>query len=174
MEQVQFHIALDLLQRFYWHDVCDQYVEALKPRLYSPKTKESQMAAENTLYHVIWTFSRLLAPFCPHITEEIYQTVLRGREGGISIHSAKYPEPNDTPDVDGRAGGIIIDVISGLRTKKVNAKVALSAEVPKALVQGDAETVRLCRENEWLIREVLHIRELEFGEGEFRAELVLA
>jgi valyl-tRNA synthetase len=174
MEQVQFHIAVDLLQRFYWHDVCDQYVEALKPRLYSPRTPESQAAAKSTLYHVIWTFSRLLAPFCPHITEEIYQSALKGREGYISIHAAPYPDLHDTPEIDGRAGGIVINVISELRSKKVDAKVALSAEVKKAQVQGDSETIRLCRENEWLIREVLHIKEVEYAEGEFKAELTIA
>jgi valyl-tRNA synthetase len=173
MEAIQFHIAIDLLQRFYWHDVCDQYVEALKPRLYSPMTPESQATAKSTLYYVIWTFTRLLAPICPHITEEIYQNVMKGRESFISIHAAPYPAAGQIPDVNGRVGGIVINVISELRSRKVEAKLALSAEVPTGHIHGDEETIRICRESEWLIREVLHIRAMEYAEGEFKAELRL-
>jgi valyl-tRNA synthetase len=174
MENVQFHIAVDLLQKFYWHDVCDQYVEALKPRLYSPRTPESRMAAERTLYNVIWVFSRALAPFCPHITEEIYQSVFKEREGYMSMHAAPYPKKADVPEADGREGAVVVEAISGLRTKKVEAKMALSAEVPRGRITGSAETLKICRDNEWLIKEVLHIKEMSYAEGEYRTELVLS
>ncbi|MGA2574113.1 MAG: valine--tRNA ligase [Candidatus Methanomethylicaceae archaeon] len=171
MESYQFHIAVDLLQKFYWHDLCDQYVESVKPRLYSPKTPESQRAAKTTLYVVIWNFMRLLAPFCPHIAEEVYQNVIKGREGIASIHATPYPKVGDLPEVDGTAGCTIVKVISELRTKKVEAKMALSAEIAEASVHAEAETIRICRENEWIIKEVLHIKELEYVEGEFKAEI---
>jgi valyl-tRNA synthetase len=171
MESFQFHIAIDLLQKFYWHDVCDQYVESIKPRLYSPKTPESQRAAKSTLYAVIWNFMRLLAPFCPHIAEEVYQNVIKGREGIASIHAAPYPKVSDIPKVDGAAGGTIVKVISELRTKKVEAKMALSAEIAEASVYAEAGTIRICRKNEWIIKEVLHIKELEYSEGEFRTAI---
>jgi valyl-tRNA synthetase len=166
MEGIQFHLAVDLLQKFYWHDVCDQYVEALKPRLYNPRTPESQMAAKKTLYYVIWIFCRTLAPFCPHITEEIYQSVFKEREGYISIHASPYPKAADVPEADGKAGAIVVGAISGLRTKKVEAKLALSAEVPRARIIGSAEAIRVCKENDWLIKEVLHIMEIAYAEGE--------
>jgi len=90
MDGYQFHIAVDLLQRFYWHDFCDQYIEAAKPRLYSPRNAGSSMAAKATLHKAISTFIRLLAPICPHITEEIYQKAFRDGEGAISVHAAQW------------------------------------------------------------------------------------
>jgi len=171
MEGVQFHTAIELLQRFYWHDVCDQYLEALKPRLYSPRTPESQQAAKGTLYYVMWAFMRMLAPFCPHITEEVYQGIFRGREGRVSIHASPYPVAKDMPDVDGKAGEVVVNAISGLRSRKVEAKIALSAEVAKGSIQCDKKSLEICRENEWLIKEVLHIKELDYSEGEFKTEL---
>jgi len=171
MEGFQFHVAVDVLQRFYWHDVCDQYIEAVKPRLYSPRTPESQMAAKSTLYKVIWTFSRLIAPICPHITEEIYQKVFREREGHVSIHAAPYPRIEEVPAVDGKVGEALVRVIAELRSRKVEGKIALSAEVSGAYIQGDKDTLRICRKNEWLIKEVLHIKEVQYGEGEPKAEL---
>ncbi len=172
MEGFQFHIAVDLLQRFYWHDFCDQYIEAVKPRLYEPRSPESQRAAKATLYHTIWAFSRLLAPLCPHITEEIFDNIFRPREGGISIHAARYPRVEETPSLDGTDGAILVKAISDLRTRKVEAKMALSAEVPRAKVQADEKTLEVCRKGEWLIRSVLHIGEVEFAAGSYRTELV--
>lgn len=173
MEGIQFHTAIELLQRFYWHDVCDQYVEALKPRLYSPRTPVSMQAAKSTLYCVMWAFVRMLAPICPHIAEEIYQSIFRGREGFLSVHSAPYPVLENVPEVDGKAGGIVVNAIAELRTKKVEAKIALSAEVPSGHIQGNRKTLEVCKENEWLIKEVLHIKELDYSEGEFKTELRL-
>jgi valyl-tRNA synthetase len=173
MEDFQFHIAVDLLQRFYWHDFCDHYIEAVKPRLYEPPSAESQEAAKATLYTVIWNFTRLLAPLCPHITEEIFQNIFRQREGGVSIHAAPYPRLEGIPVVDGGDGGILVKIISDLRTKKVEGKMALSAEVPKARVQADERTLEVCRRGERLIRSVLHIREIEFAVGDFKTELVV-
>jgi valyl-tRNA synthetase len=171
MEGFQFHVAIDTLQRFYWHDVCDQYVEAVKPRLYAPRTQKSQRAAKSTLYKVIWTFSRLIAPICPHITEEIYQKIFREREGHISIHAAPYPKIEEVPAVDGNVGEVVIRVIAELRSRKVEGQIALSAEVKGAYIQGDKDTLEICKENEWLIKEVLHIKEVQYGEGELKTEL---
>jgi valyl-tRNA synthetase len=171
MEGFQFHVAIDTLQRFYWHDVCDQYVEAIKPRLYTPRTLKSQRAAKSTLYKVIWTFSRLIAPICPHLTEEIYQKIFREREGHISIHAAPYPRIEEVPAVDGKVGEVVVRAIAELRSRKVEAQIALSAEVKGVYIQGAKDILEICRENEWLIKEVLHIKEATYGEGEPKTEL---
>ncbi|MGQ9759066.1 MAG: valine--tRNA ligase [Candidatus Methanomethylicaceae archaeon] len=173
MEESQFHLAVDILQRFYWHDFCDQYIEAIKPRLYEPKSIESERSAKATLYRVVWAFIRMLAPICPHITEEIYHKVFKGREPYMSVHAAPYPLVEEVPAVDGRDGEALIRVIAGLRTKKVENKIALSANVKGARIWNAKEVLDVCKKNEWLIREVLHINEVEYMEGEPRVELVL-
>ncbi len=172
MDSYQFHVAVDLLQQFYWHDFCDQYIEAAKPRLYVPRTAESSMAAKATLYKVIWTFIRLLAPICPHITEEIYQKVFMDGEGTISVHATPWPSAEGRAAAGGEAGDLLVKAISALRAKKVEMKVALSAEVRLGRIWGSAEAVKACKENEWLIKQTLHIAELECIVGEGGAELV--
>ncbi|MEM3364862.1 MAG: valine--tRNA ligase [Candidatus Methanomethyliaceae archaeon] len=173
MEENQFHIAVDLLQQFYWHDFCDQYIEAVKPRLYTPRSMKSEGAAKATLYKVIWTFLRMIAPICPHITEEIYHKVFKEKEGYISIHAAPYPVLEEIPDVDGKDGGSLIKVIADLRTKKVENKLALSAKVRRAQVSNSKEVIDVCKRNDWLIKEVLHIDEIEYVEGDPKVELIL-
>ncbi len=171
MEEGQFHIAVDLLQRFYWHDFCDQYIEAVKPRLYTPRNINSQEAAKATLYKVIWTFIRMMAPICPHITEEIYHKVFKEKEGYTSIHAAPYPTLEEIPEVEGKEGGLLIEVIADLRSKKVENKIPLSAKVKQARVSGSKEVIEVCKRNEWLIKEVLHIDKVEYVEGEPKVEL---
>lgn len=173
MEESQFHIAVDLLQRFYWHDFCDQYIEAVKPRLYTPKSVNSERVAKATLYKVIWTFIRMMAPICPHITEEIYHKVFKDREGYKSVHAAPYPTLEEIPEVDGREGGYLVKVIADLRARKVEKKIALSASVRRARVWNSKEVIEVCRRNEWLVKEVLHIEEIEYLEGEPKTELVV-
>jgi len=171
MEKYQFHIAVEILKQFYWHDFCDQYIEAIKPRLYSPISQEDKENVGAILYKIIWIFIRLFNPICPHITEEIYHRLFREREGYISINIASYPSLNEVPEVDGSDGEKLVNIIANLRSKKVENRIALSALVKKAIIQESKETIELCKKNEWLLKEVLHINEVEYREGE--GEIIL-
>ena len=74
MEAFNLGIALDKVQSFIWEEFCDWYIEMVKPRLHS-ETDETKAAALWTLKHVLITSLKLLHPFCPFITEEIYDTL---------------------------------------------------------------------------------------------------
>jgi valyl-tRNA synthetase len=113
----------------------------------------------------------MMAPICPHITEEIYHKVFKEKEGYTSIHAAPYPMLEEIPEVDGKDGGLLIEVIANLRIKKVENKIPLSAKVNQAHVSGSKEVIKVCKRNDWLIKEVLHIDEVEYVEGEPKVEL---
>ncbi|MCR5008213.1 MAG: valine--tRNA ligase [Oribacterium sp.] len=74
MEAFDLGIALDKVQNFIWEEFCDWYIEMVKPRLWSEED-ETKGAALWTLKHVLITSLKLLHPFCPFITEEIYDTL---------------------------------------------------------------------------------------------------
>lgn len=74
MEAFDLGIALDKIQSFLWEEFCDWYIEMVKPRLYS-EGDEMKSAALWTLQHVLTTGLKLLHPFCPFITEEIFDTL---------------------------------------------------------------------------------------------------
>ena len=73
MESFDLGIALDKTQSFIWEEFCDWYIEMVKPRLYN-EGGESKHLALWTLLKVLKTSLSLLHPFCPFITEEIYDT----------------------------------------------------------------------------------------------------
>ena len=74
MEAFDLGIALDKVQNFIWEEFCDWYIEMVKPRLWNEED-ETKGAALWTLKHVLITSLKLLHPFCPFITEEIYDTL---------------------------------------------------------------------------------------------------
>jgi valyl-tRNA synthetase len=69
-----FHEASQTVYDFFWHDFCDVYLEAVKPRL-NPETAnpEDLKIVQNVLYKVLHNSLILLHPFMPFITEVIWQ-----------------------------------------------------------------------------------------------------
>jgi valyl-tRNA synthetase len=130
LEDFQFNRALGEIHNFIWHELCDMYIEEIKHRLYSgDKTAEG---AAFTLYHVILTSIKLLAPFIPHFTEEVYQTFFANFEGLPSIHASEWPKPDEAA-IDEAAeslGEITNKIVSALRQFKSTRKMALNTEIP--------------------------------------------
>jgi len=72
IEKFRFHLALGKLYESFWHIFCDEYIEKVKPRL-NGKDDKSKLAAKWTLYQCLKIYLKLLHPFIPFITEEIWQ-----------------------------------------------------------------------------------------------------
>jgi valyl-tRNA synthetase len=88
MEAYDLGIAVSKLTEFVWEEFCDWYIEMVKPRLYNEEDT-SRIAALWTLRHVLIGSLKLLHPFMPFITDEIYQTVL---DTDTSIMVAPWPK----------------------------------------------------------------------------------
>ncbi len=72
LDNFMFHEAAQDIYQFFWHDLCDVYLESVKSRLYDEEG-ESQENARQVLYHVLLNSLKLLHPFMPFITEVVYQ-----------------------------------------------------------------------------------------------------
>ena len=92
LEAFDLGIALDKVQNFIWEEFCDWYIEMVKPRLWNEED-ETKAAALWTLKHVLITSLKLLHPFCPFITEEIFDT-LENPETPLMCQS--WPEFSET------------------------------------------------------------------------------
>jgi len=165
LENFNFTVIKDI-QNFVWHDVCDNYLELIKYRLYENLNKG---AAQYTLYLILTNLMKLLAPFIPHTTEEIWQNF--NFEG--SVHS-KGNFPNMLK-IDKKYLNVksVIDVIEAIRKFKGDGKIKLSEEISKVKIyrkQNDAAT-------EFIVQCVIDIKkagkvkEVEISEGdEFKVE----
>ena len=88
--EYNFANTISSIEKFFWHDFCDEYIEAVKYRLYNDVSDESRRAAKYTLRCVIETSLKLLAPIVPFFVEEVYQYF-----DDQSIHTTSWPEINE-------------------------------------------------------------------------------
>ncbi|HOP29221.1 MAG TPA: valine--tRNA ligase [Spirochaetota bacterium] len=94
LEEYRFNEAANLIYEFWWNEFCDWYLELVKQRIYSkdPASGDSSDAAKQVLYYVLKTGLKLLHPFMPFITEEIWSIIKADGESDIMV--SQWPEYN--------------------------------------------------------------------------------
>ena len=87
-----FKEASSIIYDYFWHDLCDKYIEAVKPVLYGDNAEEKKVK-QRIVFYVLDTALKVLHPFMPFITEEIWQCMqeLIGGSEEKSIMMAQYP-----------------------------------------------------------------------------------
>ena len=93
----EFHKVIRLLVDFVLEDLSRWYVQLVRPRTWIEKDDPDKIAAYYTVYEVLVTLTKLLAPFTPFLTEEIYQNLVRGvyPSAPVSVHMAEWPEVDE-------------------------------------------------------------------------------
>ncbi len=141
LEDFQFNRALGAIQTFVWHELCDMYIEEVKHRLYGDDPTAD--AARYALYHVMLTAAKLLAPFTPHFSEEIYQTHFARDFPYPSVHVSSWPEVNKKfiDESAERSGELTNLIVGALRQFKSERKMALSRELPSVEIYASSRDV---------------------------------
>ena len=127
MDNYKFDETLKTLRNFTWDVLADNYIEMAKSRLYG-EVNEDKKAAQFTLHKAIETLSKLLAPFVPFFSEEMYSYVGEG-----SVHTQEWPKV-EVQFIDEKAekdGELIKDITSAIRRYKSEHKIALNAPLSK-------------------------------------------
>jgi len=137
MDAYRFDEALRTLREFAWDDLADDYVELVKGRLYSGPPGERN-AARHALYTAVSAVVRMLAPFSPYVTEEMYNH-LPGTEG--SVHNADWPDVDLHDEVAEAAGDVIANVTSEVRAWKSEKGMALNAELDRVELYLDEDEI---------------------------------
>ncbi|MDY6964363.1 MAG: isoleucine--tRNA ligase [Halobacteriota archaeon] len=93
----ELHKASRLLLDFVLEDLSRWYVQLIRPRTWTEKDDPDKIAAYYTVYEVLMTLTKVLAPFAPFLSEEIYQNLVRGTfpSAPISVHMSNWPEVNE-------------------------------------------------------------------------------
>ena len=124
LEAYRFHEAAHVVYHFFWGEYCDWYLELIKPRLAADDRDLARSAYEN-LVSIFEGALRLLSPFMPFITEEIWHAVYDGKPPVKSIALAAYPQ-GDPAQMDARAEtemAILQDLIVSVRNIRAELKV---------------------------------------------------
>jgi len=132
LETFRFHEAAQVMYHFFWGEICDWYIEWIKPRLSDPDTRRAAVAWKN-LFAVLEAALRLLSPFMPFLTEELWHK-LPQRPGARSIALERFPEARaewTNPEAEARMAALqgIITAARNVRGQlKADAKQKLSGE----------------------------------------------
>ncbi|WP_026515007.1 valine--tRNA ligase [Butyrivibrio sp. LB2008] len=139
MDHFELGIAVQKVYDFIWDEFCDWYIEMVKPRLYNSDDKESHKAALWTLQTVLINALKLLHPYMPFITEEIFCT-LQDEEESIMI--SDWPVYKDEWNFasDEKAIETIKEAVRGIRNVRTQMNVAPSRKA-KVFVVSDNDEV---------------------------------
>jgi valyl-tRNA synthetase len=120
----RFHEAAHVVYHFFWGEFCDWYLELIKPRLAAEDRDQARTAYEN-LTSIFEAALRLLSPFMPFITEELWHAVYDGQTPAKSIAWAAYPQA-DPAQIDANSEtemAILQDLIVSVRNIRAELKV---------------------------------------------------
>ncbi len=123
LDRFELGVALAKLYDFSWDLFCDWYIEMVKPRLY--EKGENAKTAQNVLAYVLSGFLKMIHPFMPFITEEIFQSLPVDEE---SIMVSKWPEFDEKLcfEAEEKAAGMLISAITGVRNIRAEMNVPMS------------------------------------------------
>lgn len=159
LEQYEYSRARQLFEDFFWKDLCDNYFEIIKGRLWRTEdsSKAKRTSAQYALYHAYYNALIMISPFIPHITEEMYHAELSPdevvvskadsgffatREGQKSIHLTSWPSNDGSSfltEREARGLDLMLRVITGVRKYKNLHQLAMSAPLPSIVLKGKVE-----------------------------------
>jgi len=156
------------VEKFFWQIFCDNYLEIVKDRLYNSETRgaEGKKSAQEALYQSLLNVCKLMAPFTPHITEEVYQLFFKEKEGVESIHLSSWPEFEEKmiDEKAEKAGDLGVEIMSIVRRYKSEQQMSLKDELSEIVLvsdrEGFKELVELIEDD---LKAVLKVKEIKFS-----------
>lgn len=169
LEKYELGIAASNLYSFIWNDFCDWYIELVKDRLFKADNS-SKNAAKATLSYVLEAILKLLHPFMPFITEEIY-AYLPGVKG--KIINAPWPKQDEAYDFKEASQSIdlIIDAISSIRNAKSEMDIKPSLDIDLYIHESKG-SLRAFRENEDILESLVRAKNIKYIDSSFTDEAI--
>ncbi|MBQ1468600.1 MAG: class I tRNA ligase family protein, partial [Solobacterium sp.] len=159
------------LYSFIWEDFCNWYVELSKASLNSDDIK-LQKSAQGTLYICLLNILKLLHPFVPFVTEEIYQTFCHDQE---SLCLESWPEViNEVPQIDTLSMDRLISVIKKIREVKIVSHLKPSAPLDIMIKDLDGNALPVDPAQANMLQRMAKATWLDKIEGDLAVETVYA
>ena len=145
MEKYELGIAVQKVYDFIWDEFCDWYIEMVKPRLYNSDNAASQNAALYTLKTVLIDALKLLHPYMPFITEEIFCT-LQDEEESIMISNWPVYDEAKAYDKEENEIEVLKEAIRGIRNARTGMNVPPSRKAQVYVVTQKDEVAAIFNE----------------------------
>jgi len=169
LETYRFHEAASRIYDFFWGELCDWYLELIKPRLAFEEggDKSTAQVAYKNLVLLFEASLRLLHPVMPFITEEIWQVIYDGCLPLKSIALALYPQADDR-QINLKAEthmAVLQDLIVSVRNLRAELKVEPKQKVPVQIFASEPEIRTLIQGNHVAMERLANVEAIEFVES---------
>ncbi|MBN1830307.1 MAG: valine--tRNA ligase [Deltaproteobacteria bacterium] len=164
LDEYRFNEAAAALYQFTWHEFCDWYLEMIKPVLYGGSESRGRKAAQKTLCKVLDAVLRLLHPFMPFVTEEIWQK-LKGREKPIIVSDFPRCQEELTDSDASEEVAFLKEIITCIRNIRGVMGINPSKKLPVTLQVNDVKLRRLIDDENGYIIDLANLGELSISEG---------
>ncbi|MGG7581262.1 valine--tRNA ligase [Rhizobium sp. Nf11,1] len=137
LEAFRFNDAAGALYRFVWNEVCDWYLELLKP-VFNGDDGGAKAEAQACSAYILEEIYKLLHPFMPFMTEELWaHTAGEGKERDTLVCHAEWPAPSYADNAAADEINWLIDLVSGIRSVRAEMNVPPSATAPLVVVKAN-------------------------------------
>ena len=151
LERFELGEAGRLIYDFIWGEICDWYIELIKPRLYDKEKPEERATAQYVLFTVLGEAMKLLHPYMPFITEEIWQHL---PHEGSSIMIAPWPKADKAlvNEEAETAMTAVMETIKAIRNMRAEVNAAPGKKAPAILLADDKQKPILEENGEYIKR----------------------
>ena len=143
LDSFEIGVASAKVYDFIWDTYCDWYIELTKTRL-NGTDEAAKLTAQNVLCYVLVTLLKLLHPFMPFITEEIYQALPKCDGASDILMMAQWPEYTETLNFPAEENAMeaVMDLIRAIRARRAEMNVPPSKKAELRIVTGQPEAYR--------------------------------
>ena len=164
MDDYEYSTCVRECEDFFWHDLCDNYLEIAKGRLYGDD-EEARRPAQHALYRALYGSLRLFAPVLVHVTEELYQAIFRDYEGHRSVHLAPWPTDHYADGWAHDHGQRALEIIEEARRYKSENKLGMGTPLSGLRVSAPKDLLEALREFEPDLLAVTRAESIAWAEG---------
>ncbi len=181
LENYEYWLAKIEFEKFFWHDFCDNYLEIVKEKIYKPERftdgAKQKLSAQFALYKTFFAIIKMIAPYMPFITEELYQTYYAAAVKEKSVHILAFPN-NDvfalTQNMDATYATMetVFQIIEQVRGYKTENKLWLGTELKQLVISWEQKLIDGLKNFDSDIKSVTRSNEIIYKETkEFGVEI---
>ncbi|WP_142416472.1 valine--tRNA ligase [Bartonella massiliensis] len=175
IEHYKFNESAAALYRFIWNTFCDWYLELLKP-IFQGEDDVAKSEAQACTAWVLDEVYKLLHPFMPHITEELWsltETQEIKREDMLAL--IKWPEATLMDEEAAADINWLIDVVTGIRSVRFEMNIPAATRAPLVVVEGGEVTRKRVQRYDALLKKLARIEVIDFSDKvpEISAQMIL-
>ncbi len=158
IDRFEIGVAVSIIYDFIWNDICDWYIEMIKPRLYNSENP-SYKTAIWTLNYTLIAAVKMLHPYMPYITEEVYLNLVHEKE---SIMLDLWPEAKYNFEEEEKVVDTINNMIKQIRNTRANMDITSSKKTSAQISIEDEDFEKIFKESIEYFKKLAYIEDIEY------------